>query len=364
MNNEDTPDADDGEEDFDQEAEPQQDAGADIDLSGFMRSARQTAAWLNSIDNDKMLEPARRQIRALESTRRAVDSVVGPGNAVYQAALDAQRQYRAVAAPVLALQSDLSDIYDWHRRIGDVVRSVSFPRALLDQLAAAAAFFLPPNLSGLDTEDLYTILDLGEDDGLSLAWAPRTEIVKALLPLSTREERYALLTERRVDVLDDVDASLQIVTHPELTGMVTILSAAIRTARADFSEGAQALAGNVLETAMKGHGNAWIRRTFPQVSYPPRAGHHGTIGSALDDADDWGDLTLLQFKHFLVLAGMRSAFGPGAIQDTFNRHLGAHQASPDAYRPEFVLPAILLAHALLRALNQDLTPSDNEEEHA
>ncbi|MCZ9337072.1 hypothetical protein NGM37_04685, partial [Streptomyces sp. TRM76130] len=82
--------------------------------------------------------------------------------------------------------------------------------------------------------------------------------------------------------------------------------------------------------------------------YPPRAGHHGTIGSALDDADDWGDLTLLQFKHFLVLAGMRSAFGPGATQDTFNRHLSAHQASPDAYRPEFVLPAILLAHALLR----------------
>ncbi|MCZ9336663.1 hypothetical protein NGM37_02595, partial [Streptomyces sp. TRM76130] len=120
MNNEDTPDADDGEEDFDQEAEPQQDAGADIDLSGFMKSARQTAAWLNSID--KMLEPARRQIRALESTRRAIDSVMGPGNAVYQAALDAQRQYRAIAAPVLALQSDLSDIYDWHRRIDDVVR--------------------------------------------------------------------------------------------------------------------------------------------------------------------------------------------------------------------------------------------------
>jgi hypothetical protein len=361
MNNEDTPDADDGEEDFDQEAEPQQDADADIDLSDFMKSAKQTAAWLNSID--KMLEPARRQIRALESTRRAIDSVMGPGNAVYQAALDAQRQYRAIAAPVLALQSDLSDIYDWHRRIDDVVRSVSLPRALLDQLAAAAAFFLPANLSGLDTEDLYTILDLGQDDGLSLAWAPRTEIVKALLPLSTREERHALLTERRDDVLDDVDASLQIVTHPELTGMVTILSAATRTARADFSEGAQALAGNVLETAMKRHGNTWIRHSFPQATYT-KGGHHWVIDSALDEAGDWSNLTLLQFKHYLVLAGMRNAFGPGATQDTFNRHLGAHQASPDAYRSEFVLPAILLAHALLRALNQDLTRPDDEGEDA
>lgn len=115
---------------------------------------------------------------------------------------------------------------------------------------------------------------------------------------------------------------------------------------------------------MKRHGNAWIRRSFPQATYPQRAGHHGTIGSALDDAAGWGNLTLLQFKHYLVLAGMRNAFGPGATQDTFNRHLGAHQASPDAYRPEFVLPAILLAHALLRALDQDLEDPAEEEDEA
>ncbi|MEU1599902.1 hypothetical protein ABZ468_45735 [Streptomyces sp. NPDC005708] len=211
-----------------------------------------------------MLEPTRRHIRMMESTRRAIQSVMGPGNAVRQAVLDAQRQYRAIAAPVLALQSDLSDIYDWHSRINDVVRSVSLPRTLLDQLAATAALFLPANLSGLNAEDLYTILEMGEDDGVSLAWAPQIEIVKALLPLNTRKERYALLVERRDDVLDDVAASLQSVTHSELTGMVSMLGAASRTARAGFSEGAQALAGNVLETAMKRHGNAWIRRSFPK----------------------------------------------------------------------------------------------------
>ncbi|MFD0448907.1 hypothetical protein ACFQ10_51675 [Streptomyces indonesiensis] len=63
---------------------------------------------------------------------------------------------------------------------------------------------------------------------------------------------------------------------------------------------------------MKRHGNAWIRRSVPQVTYPSKAGHHGTLGSVLDDTDDWGDLTLLQFKHYLVLAGMRNAFGSGA----------------------------------------------------
>ncbi|GAA3660339.1 hypothetical protein ACG5V6_24215 [Streptomyces chitinivorans] len=361
MNDEDAPGAEDGGEGFGREAGPRQTRGAGSDLPGILEQFRQTSAWLTSVD--KALEPARRHIRMMESARRTVESVMGPGT-VYQVALDAQRQYRAVTEPVLALQSSLSDIYDWHSRINDVVRSVSLPRALLERLAATAALFLPANLGGLDTEELRTILEMGGDDGLSLAWAPRTGIVKALLPLGTRQERYALLAERRDDVLDDIDASLRIVTHPELTGMVAILSAATRTARAGFGEGAQALAGNVLESAMSRHGNAWIRRSFPQVAYPSRAGHHGTIGSALDDAEDWGDLTLLQFKHYLVVAGMRNAFGPGATQDTFNRHLGAHQASPDTYRPEFVLPAILLAHALLRALNQDLERPGDDEDNA
>ncbi|WP_210594308.1 hypothetical protein [Streptomyces sp. GESEQ-35] len=359
MNDEDTPGAEEegGDEDFGQEAEPQQ-SGGDIGLSGFLESIRRTSAWLNSID--RQFEPVRRQLRMVESTRRSILDAMGPANAAYRAALDTQRQYQAIAAPVLALQSELSAIHDWHSRINDVVRSVSLPRALLDQLAAAAGLFLPANLIGVDSEELHTILDLSEEDGLSLAWAPRTRIVKALLLLSTRNERYALLAEHRDDVLDDIDASLQIVTHPDLTGVVTLLRTATRTARASFAEGAQALAGNVLDTTLKRQGKAWIRRSFPQTTYP-KAGHHGTITSALDEADGWGDLTLLQFKHYLVLAGMRNAFAPGDAQDTFNRHLGAHEASPDTYRPEFVLPAILLAHALLRALNQDLAHPDDQE---
>jgi hypothetical protein len=350
MNDENVPDTEGGGEDG-QEAEPRKGSGAN--LSDLVKSAMQTAAWYDSIA--KQFEPVVRQIAMLDPTRRSIAAAIGP---TYQAAL----QYQAITAPVLTLQADLSGIYDWHSHINDVVRNVSLPRTLLDQLAAEAALFLPANLAGLDTEDLYAVLDLSQDDGVTLSWAPRTEIVKALLPLPTREQRYALLAEHRDDVLDDVDASLRVITHPELAGMVTILRTATRTARAGFSEGAQALAWNVLETAMKGHGNAWIRRSFPQVTYPPKAGHHGTIGSVLDDTDEWGDLTLLQFKHYLVLAGMRNAFGPGTTQDTFNRHLGAHRASPDSYRPEFTLPAVLLAHALLRALNQDLERDDGEDE--
>ncbi|WP_435607032.1 hypothetical protein [Streptomyces ardesiacus] len=358
MNEEDTTDAAAADEGPDVEPTRRWGGSAGIDLSGVIETVRQTQAWYDSVE--QVLAPVRRHLPLLESTRRSVDSVMGPANAMRQAVLDAQRQTRGIAAPVLALQRDLRDVYDWHSHIDDVLRSVSLPRALLDQLATTAAAFLPSNLTDLDSKDLYAVLELSEDDGFSLGWAPRTEIVQALLLRSTRKERNALLAERRDDVLDDIDTSLQAVDHPALADIVTILSRATRTARAGFGDGAQALAGNVLETAMTWHGNAWIRRSFPQATYT-KAGHHGTIASALDQADGWGGLTFRQFKHYLVLTGMRNAFAGGATQDTFNRHLGAHCASPDSYRPEFVLPSLLLAHALLRALDQDLERQGDEE---
>ncbi|MFD9796812.1 hypothetical protein ACFWXK_38365 [Streptomyces sp. NPDC059070] len=354
MNDEDALDTEDN-EGLGQEPEPRRGSGASIDLSSIITPSIHAAAWDSFVE--RQVEPLRRQFQISESMRRSIADAIGPA---MQTAINAGRQYQAATAPVLALQTDLS--HRWHSHIADVVRNVSLTRRLLDQLAATAALFLPDNLSGLDSDDLSTVLALSQDDGLSLAWAPRADIVKALLPLGTRAERSALLAERRDDVLDDIDASLTVVTHPELVGMVTILRAAIATARAGFGEGGQALAGNVLETAMKRHGNAWIRNSFPQAAYPRGGGHHGTIGSALDDADDWSDLTLLQFKHYLVLAGMRNTFGPATTQDTFNRHNGAHRAGPDSYRPEFALPAVLLAHALLRALDQDLEHPDGGEE--
>ena len=333
------------------------------DLSGVVNSARHLSAVLASAD--RMLEPVRHNLRMMESHRQAIEAIARQNtDTVYRAVRDMQLQYRAsTVVPVLALQSDLNGIYnDWHRRINDAVRNLAPARDLLDQLVAAAALFLPANLRGLAAGDLRVIVEFGADDGLSLAWAPRTEIVQALLALGTREERSVLLAERRDDVLDDIDASLQTVTHPDLTGMTTLLSSAVSTARAGCTDGAQALAGNVLDTAMKRHGSAWIRRSLPQAQYP-RGSHHGTITSALTKVDEWGSLSLLQFRHYLVLTGMRNVFGPDATQDTFNRHLGAHEASPDTYRPEFVLPALLLAHALLRALDQDLKrPADQEDE--
>src|SRR5882757_11222885 len=137
MSDERRPDEDDADEDSHQEAEPQQDDD-NVDLSDLVDSGRWTSAWADSIND--ILKPLRHQLSLMESTRRAIDSVMGAGNPLYRAGVDAQLQ-ALFAGPVQALQSPLSDLYDWRRSVDDFVRSVSLPRTLLDQLAATAALF-------------------------------------------------------------------------------------------------------------------------------------------------------------------------------------------------------------------------------
>ncbi|MGW6865125.1 hypothetical protein [Streptomyces sp. NPDC054901] len=345
-------------EDFHGEEMAGLEGGEKVDLSGLY-AARLAADSVSDIPDPVVTYAEQMDSAQIEAAFRSVLPAL-------EMVARVQRQFLTKIGPVVvAFVSHLQDeVDDWHSRVSKTVSSLSLPLTLLAQLARTAAQFLPPNLRGLNHDDLSGILYLCEEDGLSLAWAPRTSIVRSVLSLSTNVERCALLAERRDDVLDDIEASLQCVTHPGLAGMSLLLNSAVRTARAGFDEGAQALAGNVLETAMSGHGNAWIRSSFPQAEYTSR-GHHPTIASALSGSAPWTDLTLLQFKHFLVLVGLSNAFAPRvATQDTFNRHLGAHQASPDSYRAEFVLPALLLAHALLRALDQDLKQADDGAEES
>ncbi|MGI5451520.1 hypothetical protein ACQEVM_38310 [Streptomyces sp. CA-243310] len=323
-------------------------SGAKVDLSGLY-AARLAVDSVNDARDPVAAYAEQMDSAQIEATARAVVPVI-------EMVVRAQQQFLTQIGPVVpAVMALARQVDDLHSRISKAVSSLSLPLTLLAELARTAAQFLPPNLRGLNQDELSRILYMCEEDGLSLAWAPRTSIVRSALSLSTNVERCTFLAERRDDVLDDIEASLQCVTHPALAGMSLLLNKAVRTAQAGFDEGAQALAGNVLETAMHRHGNDWIRSTFPQAEYQKKKTHHPTIASALGDSTSWADLTLLQFKHFLVLVGLSNAFAPGvATQDTFNRHLGVHQASPHSYRAEFVLPALLLAHALLRALDQDL----------
>jgi len=269
------------------------------------------------------------------------------------------RAQKALRPPgMTSLAAEVQAFNDWHQRIAAIHGNVTLNSRLFEQVARQASFVLPDNLRSFKVKELKILLAVSAEDGISAAWAPRRDIVRGLLGLETRKERYAYLADHRDEALDDIEESLHRIDHPELTDWASLLGRAVVTARDGHEEAAQALAGNVLDSAMKGHGDAWMRHTFPQAT--PQGGRHTVLSGVLGSRSQWNDLSMFDFVRYLVIIGMKDTFGPGAAQDTFNRHLGAHRASYDSYRPEFVLPALLIAHAMLRALQQDLD-TDTEE---
>lgn len=331
---------------------------SDDELREFSRRASDLAASVS-----RQIAPLMVATAPVSDLERRLRTSVAPMLEQHAATAAAFRRMQPVFdLPQLssAFTVEIAGMRDWHRRIDEIQKSLAPSAALLGRLKDLASGYLPDNLQGLRL-DWHHVLDISQEDGISLAWAPRQEIVEELTGLDSREAREALLHKRQDEVLDDVGRSLAFVTHPALVELADLLNKAAETVRGGHTEAAQALIANVVETTMKNHANAWIRRTFPSAEYQgaPGTAHHRTLASATSGPDNPRDLTLLQFNHYLVLRGLTDTFqGRVSTQETFNRHLTFHQASHDTYRSRFVLPSLLLTQALLRVMDQALKPTE------
>ncbi|MFE5514020.1 hypothetical protein ACFQ9J_26160 [Streptomyces sp. NPDC056529] len=217
--------------------------------------------------------------------------------------------------------------------------------------------WVPANLDEAGVERLGEVLRISQEDGVCLAWAPRTEIVVGLLERTSRQERQKYLVAHREEIADDVAKSLNEVDHPALTDHVTFLRHAAAYIREHHDTTAQALLGNVLDTVMAHHGRRWIRETFPDATFPG-TGSHKTAAGAIATRPSDSDLRLMMITPHLLLSSLQDVFGPEDKQDTFNRHLGAHQASADSYRSAFAVAALLITHTLLRQMDRYLHASE------
>lgn len=65
-------------------------------------------------------------------------------------------------------------------------------------------------------------------------------------------------------------------------------------------------------------------------------------------------LKILMLGPYLFISVMKDVIAPGDRQDTFNRHLEAHEPSTDSYRGESAISSILIAQGLLRQLDRYL----------
>ncbi|OKI95053.1 hypothetical protein [Kitasatospora sp. CB01950] len=218
--------------------------------------------------------------------------------------------------------------------------------------------WLPDNLADLGEEQWAWLLRVAAKDGACFAWAPRAEIVTALLALPSAAARQQYLVDHRQEVVQDVEASLEEVDHPDLEDLRELTLQAAACLRDGHDAPAQALLGNVLDTLMSAHGKAWLRSYFPAgtLSLDPGTGSHKVIAGVLGAYTDTTQLRRL--SAILLITAMKNTFlGKVERQHTFNRHLSAHNASAHSYRSEFAFTALLNTQALLRLVDRYLYAS-------
>ena len=240
-----------------------------------------------------------------------------------------------------------------HQIAGQIGRV--FTEDLLSRFDALRWLFrewLPDNLRDVDADQWTWLLRISAKDGTCLAWAPRARIVADLLALRRSAVRRRYLIEHRLEVVEDVEASLEEVDHPDLLAYREFTLQAAACVRDGHDAAAQALLANVLDTVMRNHGHAWLRGYFPQATFTGTGSHKMIAGA---HGTHTGGAELRMLAPYLLVNALKNVFLNGVDrQHTLNRHLGAHHASADTYRSEFAFAALLNTHALLRLMDRYL----------
>jgi len=225
---------------------------------------------------------------------------------------------------------------------------------IAERFKAAIFIFIPANLQPLSARKWTRILELGREEGIALAWVPRTALVQALLDAPDAAAREQLLLQEETAVLDDCAACLDTISEDaamvELAGFAR---QAIDTCRGGHHAGAQALATNAIETIAKHHLDRVVTGKGKGVSN--RIGNR--FGVPIDDS-----IALDELRVWLVgaplFAAYREDYDYATRDSAFNRHGTAHCVNPNVYRPANALRSILLATSLLRLMDEELAEAE------
>lgn len=213
-----------------------------------------------------------------------------------------------------------------------ITEGISFKLPTIDVARWLEAFdrWIPINLRGLTNLD--EVAEVSLDEGLPLSWVPRPEIVVVLVDADSKEERHAILDQRRDDILDDCDAALSSVENE----CARQCRAAIATLRAGFDAPAQSHASNIIDSIV--------------LAFYGKNGRDHAKERAQEDFDD---LPLQLAAENLTLRPLFRAFTSwwptsGVVPpDHFARHATSHAVGHvGVFAPRSALVAVMLATSL------------------
>jgi hypothetical protein len=282
-----------------------------------------------------------RELRAQQ--RRDYDRVVGlPSRPEPQWLRDVRGTLDGLGAPIVKW---LDETREERERIAEAI--LRFLRDDLPDLAEKASDAisskLAPNWAGLTGAELRGARVLASDKGLCVVWAPRQEIIRALLAAGNDAELDAVLIHHADEILDDVEAVLVQATHPTIAGHQSLALEAIANFRDGRPASAQAVAGTVITNLVT-----------------------VTLGMRFDQARElWQDqvpehAALSEFRMRTILWSLgRSIHHTKYAPPGFNRHSAiGHAGLGDHSNRTHALQAVLLLGAVLRELHWFYTAQD------
>ncbi len=191
----------------------------------------------------------------------------------------------------------------------------------------------------VDADEVHTLdlLDLAKD-GWPTTWVPGAPTLRALVRANPKDRAEVLITHRG-NVLDDCDAALAVIDQGPCLEHAHLLTQAVAAVRAGVPGPAQALAANVIDTAIR-------------ASMSPWQSYKHWLRMQPDDTD----FTIGQLRHIATMAPVRPTlnnFRDGdPIPATFNRHATTHAVGAIQYTKLNALVAVLLAVSITREFHE------------
>lgn len=209
--------------------------------------------------------------------------------------------------------------------------------------------------TGVDPNTLFRI---AKDDGIPLAWVPRSKIIVDLSNQPNLEARRKVLQDHREDILDDCETALAECDDPWLGDHRPLASAAIEAYKDGHHEASMALAVSIGEPLaiwastprVRGFDSkadmvAWEKNRKKMSKYRWAETELATVGV---------DLSRYHFKHQVLIAPIPRFFTPWRPEDgtpaprSLSRHVVAHQPSVSHFSDENALLGLMLVTSLLR----------------
>ena len=241
-----------------------------------------------------------------------------------------------VATAAIAQASVVNQINEMLRPIQDALER-AYANLDLSWVAEALEAGMPPNWREFDSGDVDRILAVMDETGWCLVWSPRADVIRVLIAADDADARHEALLGVKQQVVVDLVACLDGVTHDDSKDYRRADEQAVRAFADGHVEAAQALAASVISAIINGG--------FRMPSFgDARARFSG----------DPKEASIRAFReqavYNMVANSLQRYFADRGdpVPPNFSRHATAHSVAAEQYNEVNSLASLLLSVAFTK----------------